>query len=95
MIRPLISSRTGTNFDLRTVVFTASNSCVADRTTIELTDGPRIFHSLHEEDSCSLEVDKLSSDSESESSPSGDELDSSDGAALISTASATALRRLR
>ena len=38
-----------------------------------------------------LETDKLSSDPESESSSSDDELDSSDGSALISTTSATEL----
>ena len=91
MVRPLISSSTGSNFGLRTVVFKASNSCVADRTTIKLSDGQRTYHSFDEEDSCSLEVDKLPSDPESESSSSDDELDSSDGSALISTTSATAL----
>ena len=69
----------------------ASNSCVADRTTIELADGPRTFHSLDEDDSCSLEIGKLSSDSESEPSSSDDDLDSSDGSASVSTTSATAL----
>ena len=76
-------------------MFNASNSCVADRTTIKLADGPRTFHSPDEEDSDSLEVDNLSSGSESESLSSDDELDSSDGSALISTTSTTALRRLR
>ena len=72
-------------------MFNASNPCAADSTTIELSDGQRIFHSLDEEGSCSFESDKLSSGSESESSFSGDELDSSDGSALISTTSATEL----
>ena len=89
MIRPL--SSTGSNFGLRTVVFKASNSCVADRTTIKLSDGPRTFHSLDDEDACSFEIYKLSSDSESESSSSDDEVDSSDGSALIYITSATAL----
>ena len=62
---------------------------MADRTTIGLTDGPRTFHSL-DEDSF-FEIDKLQSDSESESSSSDDEPDSSDGSALISTIPATAL----
>ena len=92
MIRPSNFSSTGSNFGLRTVVFNASNSCMADRTTIKLSDGPRTFHSPDAEDFCSFEVDKLSSDSESDQSSSlDDELDPSDGSALISTVSATAL----
>ena len=64
---------------------------MADRTSIKLLDGPRRFHSLDEEDSCSLEVGELSSASESDSSSSDEELDSADDLASLSTTSATAL----
>ena len=72
-------------------MFKASNSCVADRTSIKLSDGQRIFHPPDDEDSCSLEINKLSPDRESESSSSDDELDSSDGSESTSTTSAAAL----
>ena len=91
IIRPLISSKTGSTFVLRIVEFRALSLVSADRTSSELSNGPPDFHSLDEEDSCSREVDKLSSDSDSDSSTSDEELDSAEDFASISTTSATAL----
>ena len=48
-----------------------------------MPDGPRSFHSLVEDDSCSCEVDKLSSDSDLDPSSSDEELDSADDSASI------------
>ena len=90
IMRPWISSNAGSDLGLRIVAFRALNSFLADRSPNELPNGPRDFHSLDEDDSFSLEVDKLSSDSDSKSPSSDEELDYSD-AASISATSATAL----
>ena len=91
IIRPLITSKTGSTFVLRIVAFRTLNSLSADHTSNELSDGPSGFHSLGEEGSCSREIGKLPSDSDSGSSPSDEELDSAGDSVSISTTSATAL----
>ena len=55
---------------MRTIAFRALNSFLADHTPSELSNGPLVFHSQNEEDSCSREIDKLPSDSDSDSSSS-------------------------
>ena len=91
IIRPLVTSKTGSTFVLRIVALRALNSLSADRTSNELSDGTPGVHSRGEEDPCSREVDKLSSDSHSDASSSDEELDSAGDSASISTTSATAL----
>ena len=91
IIRPLVTSKTGSTFALRTEAFRSLNSLSADRTSGEFSNGPPGSHSLDEEDFCSREVDKLSSDSNSDPPSSDEELDSAGNSASISKTSATAL----
>ena len=89
IIRPWIPPTTGSTFVLRIVAFRARSSFLADCASSELLNGPPNFHSLDEEDLSSRGVDRLSSDSDADSS--SDELDSAADSAPISTTSATAL----